>query len=59
MQWTGHEHFRTRLVLSIISGKPVKITGIRSLDKDPGLRGNENLFRVAFLQEIVLILARL
>ncbi|KIM28253.1 hypothetical protein M408DRAFT_145009 [Serendipita vermifera MAFF 305830] len=41
MQWTGHEHFRTRLVLSMISGKAVKITGIRSLDKDPGLRDYE------------------
>ncbi|KAG8752318.1 hypothetical protein FRC14_007140 [Serendipita sp. 396] len=44
MQWNGHEHFRTRLVLSFMSGKAVKITGIRSMDKDPGLRDYEVSF---------------
>lgn len=39
LRYTGHLHLRTRLVLSILSGKPVRIDGIRSNDKDPGLRG--------------------
>ena len=39
MQFSGHEHLRTRLVLSLLSGKSLKVTGIRSQDKDPGLRG--------------------
>ena len=40
MQFSGHEHLRTRLVLSLLSGKSLKVTGIRSQDKDPGLRGS-------------------
>ena len=39
MQFSGHEYLRTRLVLSLLSGKPLKVAGIRSQDKDPGLRG--------------------
>lgn len=39
LRYNGHLHLRTRLVLSILSGKPVRIDGIRSTDKDPGLRG--------------------
>lgn len=39
LQFSGHLHLRNRLVLSILSGKAVKIDRIRSEDKNPGLRG--------------------
>ncbi len=39
INFTGHQYFRSRLVLSILSGKHVRITKIRSEDKNPGLRG--------------------
>lgn len=39
LKYSGHEHFRHRLVLSVLSGKPVKIERIRPDDKNPGLRG--------------------
>ena len=39
LHFSGHQHLRHRLILSIISGKPVKIDKIRSDDKNPGLRG--------------------
>ncbi|KAL0946638.1 hypothetical protein HGRIS_012834 [Hohenbuehelia grisea] len=41
LQFSGHQHLRHRLVLSILSGKPVKIDKIRSDDKNPGLRDYE------------------
>ncbi|KIJ33512.1 hypothetical protein M422DRAFT_35428 [Sphaerobolus stellatus SS14] len=41
VHFSGHLHLRTRLVLSILSGKPVRIDGIRSNDKNPGLRDFE------------------
>ena len=40
VHFSGHQHFRHRLVLSILSGKHVRIDKIRSEDKNPGLRGN-------------------
>lgn len=40
----GHQHFRQRLVLAILSGKAVRIDKIRSEDKDPGLRGELPFF---------------
>jgi RNA 3'-terminal phosphate cyclase-like protein len=39
IHYSGHQAFRDRLVLSVLSGKPVKIDKIRSDDKNPGLRG--------------------
>jgi RNA 3'-terminal phosphate cyclase-like protein len=39
LKFRGHQHLRLRLVLAIISGKAVQIDGIRSNEKDPGLRG--------------------
>jgi RNA 3'-terminal phosphate cyclase len=39
LRYTGHLHLRTRLVLSILSGKSVGIDGISPNDKNPGLRG--------------------
>ncbi|KAF8643877.1 hypothetical protein AX16_008893 [Volvariella volvacea WC 439] len=41
VHYSGHKWFRQRLVLSILSGKNVKIDKIRSEDKNPGLRDYE------------------
>ncbi|KAF9014008.1 RNA 3'-terminal phosphate cyclase/enolpyruvate transferase [Cyathus striatus] len=41
VQFSGHQYLRQRLVLSILSGKHVKIDKIRSDDKNPGLRDFE------------------
>ncbi|KAF8077852.1 RNA 3'-terminal phosphate cyclase domain-containing protein [Lyophyllum atratum] len=41
LQFSGHQHLRHRLVLSILSGKHVRIDKIRSDDKNPGLRDFE------------------
>ncbi|PFH54186.1 hypothetical protein AMATHDRAFT_72706 [Amanita thiersii Skay4041] len=47
VKFSGHQHLRSRLVLSILSGKPVRIDNIRSHDKNPGLRDYEiNLLRL-------------
>lgn len=39
IQFSGHHYIRHRLVLSILSGKPIRIDKIRPDDKNPGLRG--------------------
>lgn len=39
LSFSGHENLRHRLVLSILSGRPVRIDKIRSTDANPGLRG--------------------
>lgn len=41
LKFTGHDYLRHRLVLSVLSGKPVRIDRIRSDDKDPGLKGSQ------------------
>ncbi|KAH9901586.1 18S rRNA biogenesis protein [Cubamyces lactineus] len=41
LHFSGHQYLRHRLVLSILSGKPVRIDKIRSDDKNPGLRDYE------------------
>ncbi|KAF8201525.1 RNA 3'-terminal phosphate cyclase/enolpyruvate transferase [Pholiota molesta] len=41
IHFSGHQHFRNRLVLSILSGRHVRIDKIRSEDKNPGLRDYE------------------
>ncbi|KAG8992672.1 hypothetical protein FRB90_000935, partial [Tulasnella sp. 427] len=41
VKFSGHEHLRNRIVLSLLSGKPIRIDKIRSDDKDPGLRDYE------------------
>ncbi|KAG5647254.1 hypothetical protein DXG03_000789 [Asterophora parasitica] len=41
LHFSGHQHLRHRLVLSILSGKHVRIDKIRSDDKNPGLRDFE------------------
>jgi RNA 3'-terminal phosphate cyclase-like protein len=39
LHFSGHQHLRHRLALSILSGKHVRIDKIRPDDKNPGLRG--------------------
>jgi hypothetical protein len=39
LHYSGHLHFRHRLVLSVLSGKALKIEKIRPGDNNPGLRG--------------------
>ena len=39
LNYSGHLHFRHRLVLAILSSKAIKIDKIRPGDKNPGLRG--------------------
>ncbi|TFK55090.1 18S rRNA biogenesis protein [Heliocybe sulcata] len=41
LHFSGHQYLRHRLVLSILSGKPVKVDKIRPEDKNPGLRDFE------------------
>ncbi|KAI0341833.1 18S rRNA biogenesis protein [Trametopsis cervina] len=41
LHFSGHQYLRHRLVLSILSGKPVRIDKIRPDDKNPGLRDYE------------------
>lgn len=48
VSFTGHDDFRLRIVLSTLSGRAVKISGIRSDDLEPGLRDYE----VSFLRLI-------
>jgi RNA 3'-terminal phosphate cyclase-like protein len=55
IQLSGHQYLRHRLVLSILSGKPVRIDKIRSEDKNPGLKGE---FR-RYLQTALTVLDRL
>ena len=35
----GCNYFRQRITLSILSGKPVEITDIRTQSEEPGLKG--------------------
>jgi len=41
LHFSGHQYLRHRLVLSLLSGKPVRIDKIRPDDKNPGLRDYE------------------
>ncbi|KAG9025670.1 hypothetical protein FRB95_009915 [Tulasnella sp. JGI-2019a] len=41
LRFSGHENLRNRVVLSVLSGKPVRIDQIRPDDKEPGLREYE------------------
>ncbi|CAH1366757.1 unnamed protein product [Tenebrio molitor] len=36
--YKGSNFFRQRMVLSVLSGKPIRVTHIRALDDEPGLR---------------------
>lgn len=39
LEYEGCNFLRQRLLLSTLSGKPVRVKGIRSDDNEPGLRG--------------------
>jgi RNA 3'-terminal phosphate cyclase-like protein len=41
LRFKGAEHFRQRLVLSTLSGRPIRIDDIRAADQAPGLRDHE------------------
>ncbi|KAF8749505.1 18S rRNA biogenesis protein [Rhizoctonia solani] len=47
VRFTGHNYFRQRITLSILSGKAVRIDGIRPDDQNPGLRAD---FEASFLR---------
>jgi RNA 3'-terminal phosphate cyclase-like protein len=40
-EYRGANYLRQRLVLAILSARPVRITRIRARDQDPGLRDCE------------------
>jgi len=54
LTFNGHQHLRQRLVLSILSGKHVKVDKIRPEDKNPGLRGVYVLLRLNRASNLVL-----
>lgn len=41
VRYTGHENIRARLCLSLLTGRPIIISGIRSKSTSPGLREYE------------------
>lgn len=41
LKFKGCEHFRQRIALACISGKPIRIDDVRSEDEAPGLRSFE------------------
>lgn len=41
LRFSGHRNLRPRLVLSLLSGRPMLVTGIRSKSTSPGLRDYE------------------
>jgi len=47
LTFSGHQHLRQRLVLSVLSGKHVRIDKIRPEDKNPGLRGVYAILRLS------------
>ncbi|KAM0787183.1 hypothetical protein ACM66B_006429 [Microbotryomycetes sp. NB124-2] len=44
LRFNGHGHLRRRLILSLLSRRPVRIDGIRADDEQPGLRPYEVSF---------------
>lgn len=47
LRFKGCTHFRQRLILSTLSGRPIRIDEIRAKDENPGLRDFEaNLLRL-------------
>ncbi len=56
LKFKGCSHFRQRLVCSILSGKPVKITAIRAKFETPGLQGKYfHLFEFIYLKSNFLL----
>ena len=52
--FSGPELFSYRLALSFLSGRPVKITSIRSNDTNPGLKGRKNAMYASVPLELML-----
>lgn len=44
LRFTSHRYFRSRLILSVLSGRPVRIDAIRADSSSPGLRDYEASF---------------
>ncbi|KAH7087040.1 RNA 3'-terminal phosphate cyclase/enolpyruvate transferase [Paraphoma chrysanthemicola] len=44
LQFTGHRHLTTRLLLATLTGRPVRISQIRSTSTNPGLTRHETNF---------------
>ncbi|KAF2831283.1 18S rRNA biogenesis protein [Ophiobolus disseminans] len=44
IQFTGHRHLTTRLLLATLTGRPVRISQIRSTSTNPGLTRHETNF---------------
>lgn len=44
LRYEGSNYFRQRIMLSVLTGRPVRIDGIRSLDDNPGLAEYEANF---------------
>jgi hypothetical protein len=42
----GHAHLRHRLILSLLSHRPVRVDDIRSDDEDPGINGRSTCYAV-------------
>lgn len=41
LKFKGSQHFRQRLVCATLSGRPLRIDGIREQDENPGIRDYE------------------
>ena len=41
LKFSGSQHFRQRLVCATLSGRPIRIDGIREQDENPGIRDYE------------------
>ena len=41
LKFKGSQHFRQRLVFATLSGRPIRIDGIREQDENPGVRDYE------------------
>ncbi len=39
LTYSGASHFRQRIILSLLSGRAVRISDVRSLSANPGLQG--------------------
>jgi RNA 3'-terminal phosphate cyclase-like protein len=44
LQFSGHRHLTTRLILATLTGRPIRITQIRSTSTSPGLSRHETNF---------------
>jgi len=52
LRYTGHEHFRQRILLATLSGRALRIDGIRADEREVGLRDFEACF-LRLLEKVV------